>query len=134
MSQGTPESKLRRRFGDEDVERLKSVLASGQKNYRPKSSSKSMRDLLNALRRDIVALRKRGFTVSTIADMIHEGGFKDVAPSTLRRYISEASAKNRRQKPPVKPAPVRASVPSPQSPPDPAQRPSFTPIPDRDDL
>ena len=140
MSQES-EPKPRRRFRDEDVEKLKDVLTTGQQNYTPKSSSKSMRDLVNALRRDIVALRKRGFTVSMIADMIHEGGFKDVAPSTLRRYISETSASKPRQKRTVKPKPVRASVPPSQAPPDPGQSSDtptrgaeLTPIPDRDDL
>ena len=141
MSQSS-EPKPPRRYHDEDVEKLKAALATGQQNFEPKSHSKSMRDLLTALREDIVALRQGGYTVAVIATMIHEGGFNHVAPSTLRRYVSETSTRKRRhRKHGAKPQPVRVSTPPPLGPSNPAQS-SATPaqgarfpvIPDREDL
>ena len=141
MSQA-PDPKPRRRFRDEDVEKLKAALITGQQNFEPKGRSKSMRDLLTALRKDIVALRQRGYTVDVIATMIHEGGFNHIAPSTLRRYVSESSARKRRhRKHGTKPQPVRASTLGPLDSSNPAQSSAtsaqdagFTVIPDREDL
>ena len=131
--------KPRRRFHAEDVAILQDALATGQQNYEPRNSSKSMRGLLSEVRRDILALRRRGFTVTTIAAMIHEGGFSDLAPSTLRRYVSEASASKRRRA--VKPSNLTASLPPPQATANPAPSSAapvrgaeFPVIPDREDL
>ena len=121
MSQAS-DPKPSRRFHDEDVEKLKTALTSGQQNFEPKSRSKSMRDLLTALRKDIVALRRRGYTVDMIATMVIEGGFDGFAPSTLRRYISETTARKRGTGiAGAKPQPVRSLTPPPPDPPNPAQ-------------
>ena len=136
------EPKPRQRFHDADVEKLKAALTTGQQNFEPKSRAMGMRDLMAALREDIVALRQRGYTVDVIATMIHEGGFNYIAPSTLRRYLSETSARKRRhRKHGAKPQPVRASTPGPLDSSNPAQSSAtsaqdagFAVIPDREDL
>ena len=137
----TGSTKPRRRFRAEDVERLQAALTTGQENYEPKSESKTMQQLLTAVRRDIITLRRRGFTVNTIADMIHRAGFSDLAPSTLRRYVSESSARKRRRKQAVTPRNVKASSPPPQPPTNtapssaaPVRSVEFPVIPDREDL
>lgn len=133
--------KPRRRYRDEDVAKLKAALTTGQRNIEPKTRSKSMRDLLTALRQDIVALRQRGYTVEMIATMVLEGGFGDFAPSTLRRYISETTARTRRRRTPVvdrrpvSPSPPPAQAPNPaQSSATSAQDAGFEVRPDREDL
>ena len=140
MTQRT-EIKPRQRFHDEDVARLKAALDTGQQKYEPKIRSKSMGDLMNAMRKDIVTLRERGYTITTIASMIHEGGFDHLAPATLRKYVSAASARKRRPKRSAKTRPVSASTPPPLAPSIPAQSPDtparsaeFTVNPDHEDL
>ena len=101
-----------------------------------------MAGLLTALRDDIASLRRRGYTIDVIATMVIEGGFDHLAPSTLRRYISETTArKRRRRKRTVQPQAVRASAPAPQVPSNPTQSSAtrarsgeFSVTPDRTDL
>ena len=136
-----PTPKPRRRFHDADVEKLQAALTTGQQNREPKSRSRSMRDVVWAARADIVTLRKRGYTVGVIAEMIHGGGFSDVALSTLRRYVSETSTRKRRRKLPPQSIAARQSPPHSQDAPGTAQSPAaparaaeFDVIPDHDDL
>ena len=119
MEESTP-PKTRQRFRDEDLTKLQTALTAGQRRYEPRSASKSMKAMVAAVRDDIIELRQRGYTVSMIADMVRDGGFDHLAPSTLRRYVSEASARKRRRK---RPGTTKKVLRSPASTP-PAQPPS----------
>ena len=135
------ESKTRQRFDDNAVQTLRQALKTGQEKSEPKRNSRNMRDLMCALRGEIVELRDRGYTVAEIAEMVFHGGFNQLKPSTLRRYVSTVSARKRRRKRSVEPKRVRASTPPPQAPSSPTQSPGiptrsaeFAVIPDHEDL
>ena len=143
MEERTP-PKSRQRFRDEDRTKLQTALTKGQQRYEPRNASMSMKAMVAAVRDDIIELRQRGYTVSMIADMVCDGGFDHLAPSTLRRYVSEASARKRGRK---RPGTTKKAIRSPASPP-PSQPPSnaaqsspmrprraeFDVAPDREDL
>ena len=142
MEECTPPKKMRQRFRDEDLTKLQKALTTGQQRYEPKNTSKSMKAMVAAVREDIIQLRERGYTVSVIADMVRDGGFDHLTPSTLCRYISEASARKRRRKRsgttnkvtrPSTP-PLRAPSTAAQSSPAPRRRGEFTPSADCEDL
>ena len=144
MTKENTQSKPRRRFGDEDIASVQTALEKGQLNYEPRNRLKTMRGLLDELREDIIALRQRGYTLVVIADMLRDGGFDHLTPSTLRKYVSAVSARKRRRKRSVRTTNVTrpsASTPPPQTPLRPAQssaaptrRGEFTVTPDREDL
>jgi hypothetical protein len=75
----------------------------------------SAQEVVAELKKDIISLQKRGYTLHQIADAIKNGSGMAIAPQTLKSYLQRArdavSKKNKRKA--VKPLSAELLLPNP---------------------
>ena len=91
--------KRRQIYTPKDKEALTAILSDAANRTPRQPRNMSMRALIEDLKDEIRHLRKMDYTIDEICELITEGGFEDIAQSTLRAYLSNAAGKRRQRRP-----------------------------------
>ena len=88
----------RKTYSTEHTDELRRIFTEAANQTPNNRQAMSMRDLIGDLKDDIHNLRQSGYTIDEICELITAAQF-EVAPSTLRRYVSAATGKRRPRRP-----------------------------------